>query len=187
MRFIIALLAVTFFLNAPTILAQGNSGTPVNVWSDPGAKYWIVGNTRLNDNFRLVSTRREGRSGQTYAIRLVDCSIPEFAYIGDARTFALAKMQAEKKVMQGLHTIGVASVLPESVSGIIVYKACNLVNPARKYSAAQIPSKTIPPDETMEQRVERLEATITALTAELTRLSRFIAQYVVENLGQEDQ
>lgn len=94
MRFQLTLVAALFFLSIPNLFAQG---TPVDVWSDPSAKYWIVGNDQLTGKFRLISTRRVGRSGESWAIRLADCSIPKFAYLGDASTFSQAQSQAWTK------------------------------------------------------------------------------------------
>jgi hypothetical protein len=74
--------------------AEG-AGNVIPVTSDPGsATYYLIRwSTKSNGN-REALTRREGRSGTSYARREIDCAARTFRYLGEGDTRAEAEADA---------------------------------------------------------------------------------------------
>jgi len=72
---------------APAGTAAPN-GQPLSVASDASAKYFVTGIDRRTDGLVEISTRREGSSGTSFAIRLVQCDPLRFGYIAESDTEA---------------------------------------------------------------------------------------------------
>jgi hypothetical protein len=62
-------------------------GDPISVPSD-GARYSLVDFTPTTGAQVVVTTKRVGRSGTSFARRLIDCRAQTFAYIGEGDTLA---------------------------------------------------------------------------------------------------
>jgi len=61
-----------------------STGELLSVPSDPKARYFVTEIVRRDDKLMEIATRREGPSGTSYAIRLVQCQPLKFGYIADA-------------------------------------------------------------------------------------------------------
>lgn len=88
----------------------------IPVPGDPSASYSLVSIKKISGKRIEVVSKRVGRSGTSYARRLVDCAAMTFAYLGEGDTLkeALADGHADK---MGALTDGSAS------HGVSVY-AC---------------------------------------------------------------
>lgn len=100
----------------PTPLAS-ETGTPVDVPSDPRASYLIISNEKMSNGHREVMSRRSGPSGESYARREIDCSAGTVRYIGEGDTLAEAQSNSPNP---GEMTTPVA----ESITGVITATAC---------------------------------------------------------------
>lgn len=70
--------------------AQIAVGKPYKIESDPAATYYNLefgGSGAL----RTIVTKREGKSGTSYAKREIDCNARTFRYLGEGDTLAEAK------------------------------------------------------------------------------------------------
>jgi hypothetical protein len=78
---ILGVLVVVFGLAVPAQAQQ-----EVRVPSDPGARYWVLDVAKVDGDLATITTKRQGKSGTSFARRLVDCHRYVFKYIGDADT-----------------------------------------------------------------------------------------------------
>lgn len=110
-------------LTAQPVLSQE---VALEVWSDPQAKYWVLSNVPIGLHYRVITTRRVGPSGESFAVRLTRCSHaePMFAYIGDSNRFETAQAQAQEALKQGVLTIQLSGLVTGSISDIVVRAAC---------------------------------------------------------------
>ncbi|KMK66035.1 hypothetical protein [Puniceibacterium sp. IMCC21224] len=72
--------AATAAARAPTEVADGDR---IKIPSDPKAMYFVLGIDGRTDGRIEITTRREGPSGTSFAIRLVQCEPLLFGYIAD--------------------------------------------------------------------------------------------------------
>lgn len=63
-----------------------SDGSPLSIPSDASARYFVTGIDSRTDGLVEISTRREGTSGTSFAIRLVQCDPLRFGYIAEADT-----------------------------------------------------------------------------------------------------
>jgi hypothetical protein len=99
-------------------LPAGVGCTAFRVASDPKARYCWSNITADQLTGKLtVTTRRLGPSGESWAVREVDCTSLTFRYIGEGDTLAAAKRR---------NTAGarMASITPGSISAETVIAAC---------------------------------------------------------------
>jgi len=76
-------------LDSPA-LPPSTEGESILVPSDPGATYLLLRWSRLpNGNLEAV-TRRDGRSGTSFARREIDCDAMTFRYLGEGDTLEQA-------------------------------------------------------------------------------------------------
>ncbi|MCY1293895.1 hypothetical protein D9M70_431680 [compost metagenome] len=66
--------------------AQEYTGTPLQVPSDPGGRYFVLGLSGGKDE-RTIITKRVGSSGTSYSKRLYRCSDFTTKYLGTGETF----------------------------------------------------------------------------------------------------
>jgi hypothetical protein len=98
-RAIPALAGLLFQLVSTTCIAA----TPLSVPSDPKAQYTVIAVDRVPNNGAVyITTKRVGKSGTSYARRLVNCSKQTFRYVGDADTLKDMKLQDLKGDMGAL-------------------------------------------------------------------------------------
>lgn len=83
---------IIFFVAAPSLEDRERNakstfftsrGEPLAVPSDPKAIYFVTGIVKRTDGMLEISTRREGTSGNSFAIRLIQCEPLRFGYISD--------------------------------------------------------------------------------------------------------
>lgn len=78
-------------------------GKPVSVPSDPGATYLALSIEKAPSEGEIyITTQRTGKSGITYAKRLINCRQNTFKYVGDADSLEVLKSQNLKEEMGGL-------------------------------------------------------------------------------------
>ena len=118
-----ALIAFFIALTAQPVLSQE---VALEVRSDPQAKYWVISNVPIGQHYRVITTRRVGPSGESFAVRLTRCSRaePMFAYIGDSDRFETAQAQAQAALKQGVQSIRLSGLVTGSISDIVVRAAC---------------------------------------------------------------
>lgn len=74
--------------------AKSIAATPLSVPSDPSARYTVLAVDRAPVKDEVyITTQREGKSGTSFARRLVNCSKQTFRYTGDADTIQEMKSQ----------------------------------------------------------------------------------------------
>jgi hypothetical protein len=89
-RAITSLTALLLLLPSATCAAA----TPLSVPSDPKAQYTVLDVDRAPNNGEVyITTQRDGKSGTSYAKRLINCSKQTFRYVGDADTLKEMKSQ----------------------------------------------------------------------------------------------
>jgi hypothetical protein len=103
-------------VSLPT-LAASETGTAVDVPSDPRASYLILSNDEMPNGHREVMSRRSGPSGESYARREIDCEAGTVRYIGEGDTLAEARSDSPNP---GDMTEPVA----DSITGVITAAAC---------------------------------------------------------------
>jgi len=74
-----------------TVCAATQAQESVAVPSDPSARYTLLEVTKRQDGLIESLTRRDGRSGTSYAKRLIDCSGGTFKYLAEGDTLASMK------------------------------------------------------------------------------------------------
>jgi hypothetical protein len=84
--------------------AKSIAATPLlSVPSDPSARYTVLAVDRAPVKGEVyITTQREGKSGTSFARRLVNCSKQTFRYTGDADTLQEMKSQNLPGNMGGL-------------------------------------------------------------------------------------
>lgn len=70
--------------------AQVAVGKPYKIESDPSATYYNL-EFGGRGTLRTIVTKREGKSGTSYAKREIDCNARTFRYLGEGDTLAEAK------------------------------------------------------------------------------------------------
>jgi hypothetical protein len=89
---------------------------PVEVFSDPGVKYFILEIEKRPDRLIEVTSRREGKSGISFAKRLVNCDKWTFKYLAEGDTLEELNIPRPDPEM-GKLTDG-------SISMVLSYRAC---------------------------------------------------------------
>ena len=89
----------------------------IKVVSDPSATYHLLRSSRLATGNLQVITRRQGRSGISFARREVNCSAMTFRYLGEGDTLAQALSNSRN---QGRMT----EAMSTSISGEVSRFAC---------------------------------------------------------------
>jgi hypothetical protein len=97
-------------------MASNASAQAIPVPGDPGASYSLVSIKKVSAKRIEVVSKRVGRSGTSYARRLVDCGAMTFKYLGEGDTLQEALLDGPDIKMSAL-TDGSAS------HGVSVY-AC---------------------------------------------------------------
>lgn len=78
---------------APGQAAGAQAGMAVDVPSDPKGRYRLVDVQRGRPGFAVITTERNGPSGQSFAVRECSCPVQSYRYLGDAATLAEAKRE----------------------------------------------------------------------------------------------
>jgi len=86
--------------------AFSQGGKLISVPSDPGTRYWAVEGSRPSPTTVEILTRREGRSGSSYSVRLIDCATWQFRYSGEGKTPEEAKARKSKPAQMSPLTKG---------------------------------------------------------------------------------
>ena len=100
---------------APTGEAAG--GTPFDVPSDANARYAMLKVEPGEGGNIVATTRREGKSGTSFARREIDCGTPSFRYIGEGDTLEEAQQPAPNPGEM-------APLVEGSISDVTVKVAC---------------------------------------------------------------
>ncbi len=88
---------------SPSALSLPMEPRPLSVPSDPGATYWVLSVEKASNNDEVyITTQRKGKSGVSFAKRLVNCNYQTFRYVGDADTFEELQRQNLKGKMGAL-------------------------------------------------------------------------------------
>lgn len=90
---------------------------PLAVPSDPKAKYFVTAIDKRPDGLVEISTRREGPSGTSFAIRLVQCGPLRFAYIAEG--------DSEKDLVRD-PSPELTELVSGSISHVVSKHACEL-------------------------------------------------------------
>ena len=93
------------------------AATPIRVVSDPSARYQLLSLSRLPNGNLQVLTRRDGRSGTSFARREVNCRTMTFRYLGEGDTL---KQALRNTPSQGR----MAEAMPGSITGEVARFAC---------------------------------------------------------------
>ena len=76
------------------------ASTKLSVPTDPNARYVVLAVEKApNKEEVYITTQRDGKSGTSYAKRLVNCTQQTFRYVGDADTLTELKSQNLKGKM----------------------------------------------------------------------------------------
>lgn len=94
----IAILAAT----AGIVMASNASAQAIPVPGDPGASYSLVSIKKISAKRIEVVSKRVGRSGTSYARRLVDCGNMTFKYLGEGDTLKEALVDSPDGKMSAL-------------------------------------------------------------------------------------
>lgn len=108
-------LGAVIALMAGAVHAQVTVGKPYKIESDPSATYYNVefgGSGAL----RTIVTKREGKSGTSYAKREIDCNARTFRYLGEGDTLAEAK--------RSKGNFSMAPLTDRSISSYVADQAC---------------------------------------------------------------
>lgn len=108
---VVALLAV-----ASSAGAQVAIGKPYKIESDPSATYYNLemgGSGKL----RTIVTRREGKSGTSFAKREVDCAARTFRYLGDGDSLDAMKASKPSPSMGPLTERSISSYVADQACG----------------------------------------------------------------------
>jgi len=102
-------------LDSPA-LPPNTEGESISVPSDPGATYRLLRWSRLpNGNLEAV-TRRDGRSGTSFARREIDCDAMTFRYLGEGDTLEQASADSPNPGEMGeLTTQSISTYVSEFV------------------------------------------------------------------------
>ena len=104
--------------DAPPPTGDAAGGKPVDVPSDPNARYFLL-SVKPGTGGRIEAiTRREGKSGISYARREIDCSGQTFRYTGEGDTLDEAKKPAPNIGEMG-------DLVDGSISDVVVKFACS--------------------------------------------------------------
>ena len=116
--------APDFEIGRPRVSEEG---FPFAVYADPGARYWMISNQHTSPRLRLVTTKRIGKYGESFSIRLIDCQSQTFAYVGDADTLEEAQAEALLALLDA-EKLGprLGKLSPHSTSSIVAEIACEL-------------------------------------------------------------
>lgn len=102
-------------------------GTPLEVWTDPNAQYWVISNVLIPEGYRIITTRRVGSSGESFSIRIADCSItpPPSDYLSSQDSLAKAKRHANEAILYELDDVfPLTHNVRHSISDIVIRAAC---------------------------------------------------------------
>lgn len=100
-----------------TMASSAFAGVKIDVPSDPRASYELVEMVVRADGLKEITTMRDGPSGISYALRLVECPSTASGYLSEGDT--LEEVATNKKDMTEL-IVPVA----DSISGVIADWAC---------------------------------------------------------------
>ncbi len=75
--------------------AKVYAAEPIDVWSDPSARYTVLEVTKKSKRVVHIVTKRVGKSGTSFSKREIDCKLYRFRYLGGGDT--LAEMQSSKE------------------------------------------------------------------------------------------
>lgn len=92
-----------------------SQGEPLAIPSDPRANYYVTAMAKRTDGMIEVSTRREGPSGNSFAIRLIQCEPLRFGYISEGDTEADLVRDPSPKL---------TDLLIGSISDVVAKHAC---------------------------------------------------------------
>lgn len=93
------------------------TGEVIPVTSDPGATYSLLRWSTLPGGNREALTRRDGRSGTSYARREIDCEARTFRYLGEGDTEAEAEVDSPDPGKMG-------ELVPLSISAEVADYVC---------------------------------------------------------------
>ena len=107
---------------------HANAEQVISIPTDPSAKYTLVEVVRRPDNLVEVTSRRDGKSGTSYAKRLVDCENARFVYLGDGDTVEEMRenenMWKERAASEGKPFPDMAGLTPGSISTYVSEYGC---------------------------------------------------------------
>jgi hypothetical protein len=103
--------------NSDPILPPTNEGFPIAAPSDPGAQYRILAIRRMRRGHLDVLSRRDGRSGTSFARREIDCDARTFRYLGEGDT-------REEAAQDGPNPGPMTEITGTSASSDVLRAAC---------------------------------------------------------------
>jgi len=92
-------------------------GFAIGAPSDPGAEYRILSITRMPNGNLEVLSRRDGRSGTSFARREIDCDAETYRYLGEGDT-------REQALRDGPNPGPMSEVTGTSASSDVLSAAC---------------------------------------------------------------
>ena len=78
--------AIAALASCLTTIAVAQQGKPISVPSDPNARYFALDVKWTGSQLVEILTQREGKSGTSFSLRLVDCVKRQFKYLGEGDT-----------------------------------------------------------------------------------------------------
>ena len=93
------------------------AATQISVASDPSARYQLLSLSKLPNGNLQVLTRRDGRSGTSFARREVNCSAMTFRYLGEGDTLKQAQRNTPNRGRM-------SEAFRDSISGEVSRFAC---------------------------------------------------------------
>ncbi|HEU4457183.1 MAG TPA: hypothetical protein VFR81_29205 [Longimicrobium sp.] len=97
--------------------ASAEKGEVIPVTSDPGATYHLLRWSTMPGGNREALTRRDGRSGTSYARREIDCEARTFRYLGEGDSEAEAEADSPDPGDMG-------ELVPPSISAQVADYVC---------------------------------------------------------------
>ncbi|MDR5652153.1 hypothetical protein [Ruixingdingia sedimenti] len=146
----------------------------IHVPSDAQARYVVYDLTRRDDGMVEVSTRREGKSGTSYAVRLVQCAPLRFAYLAEGETReGLVRIPAPE----------LSDLVAGSISDVVSRYACAAPE-AQRSAAAPQDAAPAPQSRRDRQRVEDLRKAVAAAQWAEARM-KFTALATGDHAGED--
>jgi len=109
---------ICFFVLVGVFANVAETVEVLKIDSDPKASYYVTDTEILSEKLVEISTRREGSSGTSYAIRLVQCDPLRFGYIADGDS--LNELVRDETPKMG-------ALVSDSISDVISRHACTKV------------------------------------------------------------
>lgn len=111
-------LGLAFMIAGASVPAYAQAEVQISVPSDPRAEYFVVDMHSEDQHTVIITTRREGPSGTSYATRHVECAPLMTGYLSEGDTM-------EELAFRMKTSVELNSPVLESISGVVSQFACD--------------------------------------------------------------